>query len=61
MSPANTMNIDWDNLPSVQKLMGHNSIETTMIYTHQTTDHLKQAVSKLKFETESKKDLARVI
>lgn len=33
--------------PSVQRLMGHSSIETTMIYTHQTSDHLKEAVGKL--------------
>jgi len=37
------------DLPTVQKLMGHNSIETTMIYAHQTTDQLKMAVSKLGF------------
>ncbi len=33
--------------PTVQKLMGHTSIETTMIYTHQTQDHLRAAVEKL--------------
>ena len=38
------------DLPSVQKLMGHSSIETTMIYTHQTTDHLRNAISKLQLE-----------
>jgi len=35
------------DLPSVQKLMGHTNIQTTMIYTHQTTDHLKNAIGKL--------------
>ncbi len=38
------------DIPSVQKLMGHQSVETTMIYTHQTTDHLRSAVSKLQFQ-----------
>lgn len=35
------------DLPSVQKLMGHSAIETTLIYSHQTTDHLREAVEKL--------------
>lgn len=35
------------DLPSVQKLMGHAKIETTMIYSHQTPDHLRSAIEKL--------------
>jgi len=35
------------DLPSVQKLMGHSKIETTLIYSHQTTDHLRGAMEKL--------------
>lgn len=35
------------DLPSVQKLMGHTKIETTMIYSHQTPDHLRSAIEKL--------------
>lgn len=35
------------DLPSVQKLMGHSKIETTLIYSHQTTDHLREAIEKL--------------
>jgi integrase len=35
------------DLPTVQKLMGHSAIETTLIYSHQTTDHLREAVEKL--------------
>ncbi len=38
------------DLPTVQRLMGHHSIETTMIYTHQTTEHLHRAVSKLQMQ-----------
>lgn len=38
------------DIPTVQKLMGHRDIETTMIYTHQTTDHLRGAVEKLQFQ-----------
>ncbi len=37
------------DLPSVQKLLGHQKIETTMIYTHQTTQHLRDAIAKLPF------------
>ena len=42
------------DLPSVQRLMGHTNIQTTMIYTHQTTDHLKSAISKLNIGTNKK-------
>ena len=35
------------DLPTVQKLMGHSDIETTMIYAHLAPDHLAQAVNKL--------------
>lgn len=35
------------DLPTVQKLMGHSAIETTLIYSHQTTDHLRDAMEKL--------------
>lgn len=37
------------DLPTVQKLMGHSNIQTTMIYAHLTPDHLAEAVNKLKF------------
>lgn len=47
------------DLPTVQKLMGHSSIETTMIYTHQTTDHLRNAVSKLGFNDGNEKMTSR--
>ncbi len=33
--------------PTVQKLMGHTKIDTTMIYTHQTQEHIRDAVEKL--------------
>jgi len=38
------------DIPTVQKLMGHNRVETTMIYTHQTPDHLRSAVAKLQLQ-----------
>lgn len=37
------------DLPSVQKLLGHKDIKTTMIYAHLAPDHLKRAVEKIKF------------
>jgi site-specific recombinase XerD len=37
------------DLPTVQKLMGYSDIETTMIYSHLTPDHLADAVEKLEF------------
>ena len=37
------------DLPTVQKLMGHSDIQTTMIYSHLAQDHLADAVEKLKY------------
>ncbi len=38
------------DLPTVQRLMGHSDIQTTMIYSHLAPDHLADAVEKLDFE-----------
>jgi len=38
------------DLPTVQKLMGHSDIQTTMIYSHLAPDHLADAVNKLDFD-----------
>jgi len=38
------------DLPTVQKLMGHADIQTTMIYAHLAPDHLADAVNKLSLE-----------
>lgn len=35
------------DLPTVQKLMGHSDIKTTMIYAHLAPEHLKSAIEKL--------------
>jgi site-specific recombinase XerD len=37
------------DLPTVQKLLGHADIQTTMIYAHLAPDHLVSAVEKLSF------------
>ena len=37
------------DLPTIQKLMGHSDIKTTMIYAHLAPEHLKSAVEKLEF------------
>jgi site-specific recombinase XerD len=37
------------DLPTVQKLMGHADIQTTMMYSHLAQDHLAEAVEKLEF------------
>ena len=36
------------DLPTVQKLMGHKDIATTMIYAHLAPDHIRSSVSKLR-------------
>lgn len=41
------------DLPTVQKLMGHSKIETTMIYSHQTAGHLRAAIEKLSLSSKS--------
>lgn len=37
------------DLPTVQRLLGHTDIQTTMIYSHLAPDHLEGAVNKLSF------------
>lgn len=37
------------DLPTVQKLLGHSDISTTMVYSHLAPDHLADAVNKLTF------------
>ena len=37
------------DLASVQKLLGHSSITTTMIYAHVAQEHLREQVGKLKY------------
>jgi integrase len=37
------------DLPTVQKLLGHSDITTTMVYSHLAPDHLVDAVNKLTF------------
>ena len=41
------------DLPTVQKLMGHADISTTMIYAHLAPDHLKAAVNRLNSRLEN--------
>jgi len=36
------------DLPTIQKLMGHSNISTTMIYAHLAPDHLRNSLSRLK-------------
>ena len=38
------------DLPTVQKLMGHADIQTTMIYSHLAPDHLAEAANKINFD-----------
>lgn len=46
------------DLPTVQRLMGHADIETTMIYSHLASSHINAAVEKLNF-TETEPSWAR--
>jgi len=38
------------DLPTVQRLMGHTDIQTTMIYAHLAPDHLAEAVDRLEIK-----------
>jgi site-specific recombinase XerD len=38
------------DLPTVQRLMGHSNIQTTMVYSHLAPDHLADAVERLQFD-----------
>jgi len=44
---ASHLVMDGVDLPTVQKLMGHADISTTMIYAHLAPDHLKNAIDRL--------------
>jgi integrase len=37
------------DLPTVQRLLGHSDIQTTMIYSHLAAEHIAEAVNKLDF------------
>jgi integrase len=47
------------DLPTVQKLMGHSKISTTMIYTHLPPDHLKKAIHRLSSRFDNGTNLAQ--
>jgi site-specific recombinase XerD len=47
------------DLPTVQKLMGHSKISTTMIYTHLAPDHLKKAIYRLSSRFDNGTNLAQ--
>jgi len=46
---ASQMIMSGADLVTVSKLLGHSDIKTTMIYSHLTGDHIRQAVGKLSF------------
>lgn len=49
---ASFMAMSGESLASIQQLLGHSNIKTTMIYAHLTTEHLRNAVNNLNFNTE---------
>ena len=55
---ASHLVMDGVDLPTVQKLMGHASITTTMIYAHLAPDHLKNAIERLSSRFDNGTNLA---
>ena len=47
------------DLPTVQKLMGHADISTTMIYAHLAPDHMKDAINRLSSRFENGINMAQ--
>ncbi len=45
------------DLPTIRELMGHSSIQTTMIYAHLEPEHLRSAVNKLRFVEEKEEKI----
>jgi integrase/recombinase XerD len=41
------MQMEGVDIATMGKILGHRDIETTMIYTHQTDDHLKKSINKV--------------
>ena len=58
---ASQLVMEGADLPTVQKLMGHSKISTTMIYSHLAPDHLKGAIKKLSSRLNNGTNMAQVL
>jgi integrase len=58
---ASQIVMDGADLPTVQKLMGHSKITTTMIYSHLAPDHLKGAIKRLSSRFNNGTNMAQVL